>query len=119
MNYQDTLKNIQALESKLNLKNPHRNSEIAVEISILLGNLSDDLSELENIYSEHREEVYKNNLERMKPTPARQSLEFDSTLRLMRNEINQLKEFIRTRESLVRRIENHLRNVGDMERRGV
>lgn len=115
----ETVSAIVNLEKQLDVKNPHRASELAVEISILLGELVEPISGYETDYMLLRSEKYHENLERMKPTPAKDALDFDPELVKLRVQIEKLKDFQRSRERTVNRIENHLRNIGNMERRGV
>lgn len=70
-------KEILNLMRELNIKSPHRASEICVELSVLLADLSD--------LSDDKE----------------------------------IKRFIKARESMIIRVENHLKNLGNFERRGI
>lgn len=121
MNSHEQVTNILALSDELDVvRNPHRASEIAVEMSVLLAGLSEPLHQLELQYQLLRGERYHKNLdEGLKPTPAKDSLEFDEELIKLKLRLEKFKEFVRSHERLVNRVENHLRNAGNMERRGV
>lgn len=121
MNSHELVLNIQALSKQLDVvSNPHRASELAVEMSVLLACLNEPLYQLELRYQLLRGEKYNENLDNgMKPTPAKDSLEFSKGLIELRLELEKFKEFVRSHERLVNRVENHLRNAGNMERRGV
>jgi hypothetical protein len=93
MKAQDIQESIALLENSISVKNPHRMAEIAVEMSILLGNLSDCLAELESNYDELKTSELK-------------------------REINVTKRFLKTRESTVKRIEHFLKNKAYLERNG-
>lgn len=89
----DIQKSILALEGSLSVQNPHRMAEVAVEMSILLGNLSDCLAQLESDYDELK-------------------------IPELKREINTVKRFLKTRESTVKRIEHYLKNKTNLERNG-
>lgn len=116
----EIVKSIVQLEEELNLSNPHRASAIAVEMSVLLGNLVEPFSELEEQYLTLRGEKYVKNLEDgLKPTPASNSLEFDPELIKLKIRLEKFNGFIRSRERTINRIENHLREKTKMESRGI
>jgi hypothetical protein len=117
---QEVLGSIHALEQELDVGNPHRASEICVEIASHLARLSEPLNQSEEDYLLSRGELYRAKLDAgMKPTPAKDSLEFNDDLNIQKMRIEKVKDFIRSREKLILRVENHLRNEVMMERKGI
>jgi len=111
---------ILALEKELNVKNPHRMNEISVEMSILLGDLVGPLSRLQRDYSEKRSTAYRKYLsDGMKPTPAEKAADHELEVVRRKLDIEYIKEFIRTRERTINRIENYLSEHIKLQTRGV
>lgn len=83
-------------------------SERNVELSLLLGKLVELSNGLEELYLTTKSERYWENLKSMKSTPAKDVLDFDPDLIKMKLDVERVKDFIRTRERTILRIEHHL-----------
>lgn len=104
----------------LPLNHPHQLSEALVRRAILLAEFVNPLSDLEASYQRLRGEGYHNNLKLgLKPTPAKDQLDFDKELVDARVNVERWKAYVKAQENILFRAENHLKTEIQLERKGI